>query len=50
MSRLHIYMRDYLVRRNFTKAAQVLASEANIGDDERPPMEVPQGLLFECVP
>ena len=47
--RLHIYMRDYLVKRNFTKAAQVLASEASIRDDETPPLNHPQGLLFECV-
>ena len=46
-TRFHVYIRDYLRRRNFSKTAEVFSSEAGIGEEEMAPAKAPQGLLFE---
>lgn len=47
--RLHIYMRDYLLKRGFAESAHSLTMEAGIVDENGPPIKSDQGLLFELV-
>ncbi|EIM86833.1 uncharacterized protein STEHIDRAFT_57390 [Stereum hirsutum FP-91666 SS1] len=45
----HIYIYDYCKKRGYHKTAQELVNEAEISPDPQPPINAPQGLLFECV-
>lgn len=45
--RLHLYIHDYLSKRNFTAAAQALNDEASLGSQTVVPVDAPQGLLYE---
>ncbi|KAJ9121178.1 hypothetical protein QFC24_004852 [Naganishia onofrii] len=44
---LHLYIHDYLVKRQFTEAAAALRTEAALGDQIVVPIDCPQGLLYE---
>ncbi|KAJ9120912.1 hypothetical protein QFC22_002847 [Naganishia vaughanmartiniae] len=44
---LHLYIHDYLVKRQFTEAAAALRIEAGLGDHIVVPIDCPQGLLYE---
>ena len=46
-NRLHLYIHDYLVKRQFTEAAAALRTEAALGDQIVVPIDCPQGLLYE---
>eukprot|EP01136_Pigoraptor_vietnamica_P022891 Opistho-1_new@6266 len=43
---LHLYILDYLQKRNFTQSAAAFSSEANVGDTPIP-IDAPGGFLFE---
>lgn len=45
--RLHVYIMDYLQKRNFTQSAGALAAEAGISEHTAVPVDAAQGLLFE---
>ena len=47
LSRLDVYVWDYLTRRGFNQAAQSLVTEAGMVDIPQVPLRTPQGLLFE---
>lgn len=46
-TKLDVYVWDYLIRRGFARAAQILIDEAGMTDAPDVPLKTPQGLLFE---
>ena len=45
----NVYILDYLKKRGYHKAASHLVTEAHIPPGTKPPINAPQGLLFELV-
>jgi hypothetical protein len=44
---LHVYLCDYLRKRGYTQAALALSAEAGLSQQQAPPIDAPQSLLFE---
>jgi hypothetical protein len=46
----NIYVLDYLKKRGYHKTATQLVTEAHIPTGTKPPINAPEGLLFELIP
>jgi len=42
-----MYIADYLSKRGYHASAQTVAREANLGKENKVPIDAPQGLLYE---
>ena len=45
--RFNIYILDYCLKRGYEHTARKLREEAHLPEEEKPPIDAKQGLLFE---